>query len=856
MRKHLLILFILLITLCQAFAQGTEVKVTGKVLDSQTKEALIGASILLKGTSKATSVALNGTFKINVPAEGTSTLVISYIGYITQEVVIGDKKDLGVIGLVANTSTMSEVTVTSDVAVDRKTPIAVTTLNSQVIEEKLGTQDLPLLLQVVPGVMASNTQGFGESRVSIRGFSSTSKNGNVAMTINGIPVNDMENGNTYWSDFTGLGDVTTSFQVQRGLGAAKIIVPSFGGTINITTRNTDAVKGGYVFAGIGSDGYSKIGVLVSTGLSDKGWATTFSGSKVEGNYHVDQTNFLAYNYFFNLSKVLSKTQSLSFSIMGSSQEHDTRFNTSLSVMEHAPQGLRYNADAGILNGEPYNPYKNYFSKPVASLNHSWQINGKSSLSTVLYATYGTGAGVGMSSLTGVTHVNGNTNGQYDYSPYDLTAIVKANANSLDGAATNYIKASENDHKWIGLRSTFNTQLTKDINLSTGVDFRDYSGTHYTKVYNLLGAAYVLDASSNKNAPNTHAVTGDKVSFYNIDKVLSAGAYAQAEYTKNDVNAFITLSGTESGQQRNDYFTYLDADPAQHSPWVKYFTYQAKGGANYNINEQMNVFANVGYITKPPYFDNIFESFKNDINKTAVVERLFSYELGYGFKSSGFSANLNFYRSNYMDRSFVKSLPITNGVVYSVNLSGVNEMHEGGELELKYKPTRIVTINGSLSIGHWYYTQDAGPATVTDDQQNVISTYGKVYLNGIKVGDAPQTQTHIGADVDVLPDLRIGGDYFYNGNYTSNFAFQTLQTPGATIWKVPNYNLFNVNASFRFKIAGLNSTLSGNVTNLLNTTYLSDAFDGSATSAPTGMAQNVLGYYGYGRTFSTSLKIKF
>src|SRR5665213_1903611 len=108
--------------------------------------------------------------------------------------------------------------------------------------------------------------GYGDSRISIRGFSSASGQGNVALTINGIPVNDMETGSIFWSDFSGLVDVTTSTQVQRGLGASKIIVPSFGGTINITTRSTDAVQGGYISQTIGSDGYEKTAVLISTGL--------------------------------------------------------------------------------------------------------------------------------------------------------------------------------------------------------------------------------------------------------------------------------------------------------------------------------------------------------------------------------------------------------------------------------------------------------------------------------------------------------------------------------------------------------------------------------------------------------------
>jgi iron complex outermembrane receptor protein len=72
----------------------------------------------------------------------------------------------------------------------------------------------------------------------------------------------------------------------------------------------------------------------------------------------------------------------------------------------------------------------------------------------------------------------------------------------------------------------------------------------------------------------------------------------------------------------------------------------------------------------------------------------------------------------------------------------------------------------------------------------------------------------------------------------------------------NTYLQSVNAVLRFKIAGLDGSLVGNVINLLNTKYISDANDGSVSAAPKGVPQNTNVYFGYGRTFGTSLKIKF
>src|ERR1700744_138750 len=134
MRRTILSLFVCVLTMFTAFAQGGK-GVTGKLLDAQTKESLIGVSVSVKGTSKGTVTGLDGSFKIDVSAGEGATLVFTYIGYITKEVPVTGN-DLGTILLDVNSSAIKEVTVIGDIAVDRKTPVAVTTINARTIEEK------------------------------------------------------------------------------------------------------------------------------------------------------------------------------------------------------------------------------------------------------------------------------------------------------------------------------------------------------------------------------------------------------------------------------------------------------------------------------------------------------------------------------------------------------------------------------------------------------------------------------------------------------------------------------------------------------------------------------------------------
>ncbi len=832
--------------------------VSGKVVDADTKEPLAGASVTIKANGKATSTGLDGTFKIDVASVENPVLVISFIGYVSKEIPVSGNNDIGQVELKAASTGMNEVVINGDVAIDRKTPIAVTTIGSQFIDEHVGAQDIPELLSGIPGVMVTaQGGGYGDSRISIRGFSSRSGNGNVAFTINGIPVNDPETGAIYWSDFSGITDVASSIQVQRGLGASKIIIPSFGGTVNITTRSTDMQQGGYVSETLGSDGYNKTGILISTGLNKSGWASTFQGSRVQGNGFADGLNFLGYNYFFNLSKVINDHQTISLNVMGASQTHGQRALASILEYQQAPQGIKWNQYLGVQNGEQVNPYNNYYSEPLISINHDWIISDKSSLSTVLYGLFGNGGGGSISGIGNVPRISNF------YSPYDFDAAAANNAASPDGSAASYFYASRSVTNWYGLRSTYKTLVGQHIDLSVGIDLRYYNGSHYEEVTDLLGANYVADyfsgnpavgsAGGDINNPHKQAVVGDKIGYYNKDYITSGGAYAQAEYSKRDFTAFVTLSASEVGDKRTDYFNYLNSDPQQTSPYVNFFTYQAKAGANYNINSQMNIFANIGYLTKPPYFGTVFENFTNQINKAAVDEKMLSYELGYGFKSGAFSTKINLYRTSYMDRSFgVTFTDNATQEIYTANVSGVGELHQGIELELKYRPVKEVTLGGMASIGDYHYDSDAGPVYVFNSQNVKIDSVKKVYLKGQKVGDAAQTTAAVFADIYIVPQLKVGVTYNYYSNYTSFVPFQNYGSPGLQPYKIPDYSLWSLNGVYRFKMAAFDAEFIATVNNLLNSKYISDSEDFNASGDPS----KVTVYYGLGRVFTTGLKVKF
>jgi len=804
------------------FAQGT---IKGVVVDAENDEALIGASVVVDGTTVGTVTNVNGEFSLLVDA-GDIKLNISYIGYLdeayTVKVSEGQTNNLGEVQLKTDAVGINEVMVLASVAVARKTPVAVSTIAPQQIAEKLGTQEYPEILKSSPGVYATKQGGgFGDSRINIRGFDMT----NTAVMINGIPVNDMENGWVYWSNWAGLSEVTRSMQLQRGLGASKLSIGSVGGTINVITKTTDAEKGGSVYTAIGNDGYKKSSFTVSTGLSEKGWAMSLSGAHTKGNGWADGTQFEGWSYFGSVSKRWTN-QMLSFTIFGAPQRHGQRSSTqSIEQIQQPDKGLRYNPEWGYKNGQVYNLRTNFYHKPQMSMNHYLTISDRTTLSTSAYYSFGTGGGTG-----GYGDNQGAFYGYFKEGQIDFDRIVAENVANGNGGALAAMRASRNDHSWMGFLSNLQYAMDDNWEFSGGLDLRRYVGKHFREMTDLLGSDFIYD-DSDENNPNKIAKVGDKVAYWNDGIVSWQGVFGQAEYSKGDLSSFLSASISNTGYQRIDYFSYLDSDPNQKSEKVNHMGFVVKGGANYNINEHHNVFGNVGYFQKAPKFDGVFINYVNDVNAGAKNEKTVAFEVGYGFKSKTFSANINAYYTNWKDKFFRRSIRQPDGEFYSANIQGVNALHQGIEMDFNWKPIKGLYVSGMASLGDWTWQNDLVDVPIFDDNEVQIGTVD-LFIAGLKVGDAAQTTAHLGVDYELFEGFKAGIDYHYYANLYADYdptGRGDADKKGVQPWKVPTYGLFDANVRYNFKMGPFDATIYGNIINLTDEEYISDATDGKNNS---------------------------
>lgn len=837
--------------------------IKGQLVDSETKESLIGATAIIDGTTIGAATDFDGFFEINSPSNGNVQLVFRNVGYdeIKKAVKVSTSTtDLGTIALNPTSVGLDNVTVIASVVrADRQTPIAVSNIKLEVLEEKMGAKEFPEVLKQTPSVYATKSSGgYGDSRINMRGFDTN----NIGVLVNGVPINDMENGKVYWSNWAGLSEVTQFMQVQRGLGASKLGLSSAGGTINIITRNTDAKKGVSASVGMGNDGMNKFNLALSTGLMDNGWAITALAARTAGDGYIQGTNFVGYTYFLNVSKMINEAHRLSFTGFGAPQWHNQRgIMHTIEDWANKPGGTKYNATTGFYKGKIHGSSYGYnqYHKPQLSLNHSWIIDEKSSLNTALYASVSSGGGrrargnnsnwIGWNSNTG--RPNATTKLTSDgYIDFDAVYA----ANQAAGNAEVVLTIAENSHQWYGILSSYNNQITDNLNITAGYDGRYYLGYHYEWVEDLLGAeGYVEKYPLYGREKGTAIQVGDKTNFYNVGEVLWQGAFAQAEYANDQMSAFISGSATYQGYR----YHALDKAPvngSQISSWQSFLPWSLKAGFNWKFNENNNAYVNAGTFTRAPYFNNVFKNYTTEAYKDVPYEKIYTVEGGYTFQLPNFSATINGYYTQWDDRGKAVSVQVKNpetGVSSTGRgiLRGLDARHAGIEFETTYKPVKNVELKGMFSWGDWVYTDDVNMALYDENNQHVGDYVAKI--ENTHVGNSAQMSAAVMASWEIIKGLKVSADWNYFGKNFADYDVNSRSKENFEAWQIPNYYTVDMNASYRLKFDKVNVSFFTNVNNLLNKKYIADAKDATVDGQRTALV-----YYGFGTTWSAGMKIAF
>jgi len=893
------------------FAQA----VVGVITDVDSKP-LVGANVIVEGTELGGVTDGEGKFTIET-GPGTFDITASFIGYVshTKSLSVSDIVSTLSFALATDVVALSALEVLASRA-DETTPVAYTNISKEEMEIRLGSQDIPMILNTTPSVYATQQGGgAGDARINVRGFNQR----NVAVMINGVPQNDMENGWVYWSNWDGVGDATSSIQMQRGLSAVNLATPSIGGTMNIITDPASQEKGGKIKQEVGEGGFLKSTLNYNSGLINDKLALSGTIVRKTGDGFIDGTWTDAWAYYAGASYAVSDDQRFELYAIGAPQRHGQNlykqniatysqdlagdidgyddssyvagekfeheagrfYNQNVAPVDPSYKGKQYYYMYGAKTEDRYDPNfinerENFFHKPLVNLNHFYDINEDMRLSSVAYWSGGSGGGTGTyGSVSRTPAIEGNA--WYASSPWtwDWNSEIEQNSANVDSAfsdvenrSTGILRNSINRQDTYGLISKLNYDVSDELEVQIGIDWRTAGIEHAREVRDLLGGDYYVDYADD-NAPDGKVVRlGDIIAYHNETTVDWFGAFLQGKYEVEKMSLYGMGGISTIGYTYKDHFSVekelVEADAIT--------TFQVKGGGRYNLDDRLSAFANLGYVQKPPILDNVID-YNGNVSQNPDNEKFTSMEIGGEYNSGLVSIKGSFYNTQWKDRNLTKSVTTGQGdsgdtdIIY---LTGVNQSHSGVEIESKVALHEMVDVDFIVSIGDWYFDGDAnGDYTemeYNDDNQIIgqTSTEYRYALNGLMVGDMPQTSYVGGLTLKPIDGLRVQGLYKWYDNHFSDWSPDSREVDGdadrAQVWKTPSYGKLDLHLSYKLpEIAGLDMTLHGHVFNALDNVYVQDAVDNSKYNGygdKMHLAHNAEVFLGTPRNFNLGLSVNF
>ncbi|UBM59388.1 SusC/RagA family TonB-linked outer membrane protein [Marinilongibacter aquaticus] len=234
--------------------------ITGKVLD-ETGEGFPGVTVLLKGSQVGTSTDADGLFSIEIPdnALSSAVLIFSFVGYIPQEVLVGNQSDI-VVNLKSDTKSLNEVVVTALGITREKKALsyAVSEVKGSEFTQARENNVANALTGKIAGVNATGmaTGPGGSSRIVIRGNGSLNGNNQPLYVINGMPMDNTIPGGGTTSGGGGMNvdrgdgigginpdDIESISVLKGGPAAALYGARAANGVILITTKKGRGQKG-------------------------------------------------------------------------------------------------------------------------------------------------------------------------------------------------------------------------------------------------------------------------------------------------------------------------------------------------------------------------------------------------------------------------------------------------------------------------------------------------------------------------------------------------------------------------------------------------------------------------------------
>lgn len=634
---------------------------------------------------------------------------------------------------------------------------------SQLGEDEDMTQNV-IMMNSNSNVYTSNV-GYLWSPVRFKFRAYSSQYSDIYM--NGVQVNNLENGQFNYSTIGGMNDATRNQDAATPFEVNAFGMSSIGGSSNYDFRASNYAAGNKVtLSGLNRNYTLRAMYTYGTGLTKKGWAFFGTVGYRWANMNtaaVDGTFYNSLGYFLSAQKVINENHSLNLATWG-------------NPTERAQQGASTDEAYWLANDRQYNPYWGYQNgekrasrvvnnyEPSVLLTWDYKINERMKLTTSAFTKYAKYSSTRLNyngqnpapdywknfpsynydvwSNTGTADEYAAWEKSRDYwmssirhrqIDFDKLYFANQQLNTTGHDAVYWIEAKHNDHLANSLGSTFDWSIDNSTKFQVGLQLANNKGYHYSTMEDLLGGAYFHNVNTyaqgryasndseiqyDLNNPDGVVREGDKMR-YDYD-IISQNAKAWASFVKDKGISHNYLSVKMGATQmwRNGHMLNGFYDPAKG--WAKNASYGKSGKAHFldggfkvgstlNLGKGNSISMGVGYEARAPRASVAFESpeMNNNFVPNLKKEKIFSAELGYALNCSWARLNLTGYYTHTYDGTDWQNFYFddVNSFTY-VSLTGLEKDYYGAELGVTFKVTSNFDINVTGTMAEAKYTSNS------------------------------------------------------------------------------------------------------------------------------------------------------
>lgn len=776
--------------------------IRGRVVDVGG-DPLVGATVLLDGYMLGASTNTHGEFVLSRLNAGSYYVTVSYIGYerVSLQVSVPQSQELVVV--MRPTAVMCDEVVVSATRASERMPIAQSRMDHEVLKQRNDAGSLPLMLELLPSVVATTESGalVGNSSMRIRGTDMT----RINVTVNNIPLNDAESQGVIWVDLPDFQASVDNVQVQRGVGSSTNGSSAFGATVNFLTTSTMAEPFTNVEAVYGSFNTLKASVRMGSGLVNHRFSFEGRFSHLRSDGYIERGGSNHRSMF--LTGAWHGEKSLvRFNLIHGEEITDITWEGTPSTM--LGTNRRYNPAGEYIdqNGRIcyYPEQKDNYKQTHYQLIASHTFGNDLFLNLALHATKGLG------------HYEEYKVGKR-FSDYGLQPIVVfVDSVSKTIKRSDFVVRKMMDNVFYGAVGSLRYNVgTVDATLGGG--WNRYNGQHFGR---MLWSAENQGIQSGYEWYRNRGLKTDwncyaKLIWQPVD-LLSF--YADLQYR----GIAYDLRGIDSDVEHLD----------QEHRWD---FVNPKVGASVNINAQNVVYLSVSVANREPTRADLKDAQKGVVKFTPKPERLFDFELGYSLRHTILALQANLYYMHYRDQLVLTGE--LSDVGYALMTNVPRSYRAGCELIMGLKPLPWFRWDANLTLSRNKILNFVEYVDVYDDPENWKPLPQEV--NSLGTTTIAFSPAVVGASI-LSVNVFKSVDLQWISKYVGKQFIDNTQNSSRML---SAYWVNNFKIDYRFKLKGTKSiVVQAIINNFLNAKYESNAWVYRAKFLSDGSEYREDGYF--------------